>query len=128
MRLGSFCLNTNLKYSVCLRHFGAGMSDVYYKLTNYEIVCRDRGHSNGGGLHCCSHSTVSLGVMQSIDCKNVKCVMPTGARPFIVLFVYRPPSSVINWETEFNDIRSRYESICNEIIIKGDLNINLLDT
>ena len=37
---------------------GERMSDVYCTLTNYKIVCRDRGHSNGGGLHCCSHSTV----------------------------------------------------------------------
>ena len=111
---------------------GKRNSDVYYTLPNYEIVRRDRGHSNGGGLLCYLHSTVSFRVIQSIDCKNVECVilriMPTGARPFIVLFVYRPPSSVINWETEFNDILSQCESICNEIIIMGDFNINLLDT
>ena len=125
-------IHANLSILCVWDIFGKRNSDVYYTLPNYEIVRHDRRHSNGGGLLCYLHSNVSSTVIQSVDCKNVECVilkiMPTGARPFIVSFVYRPPSSVINWETEFNDILSQCESICNEIIIMGDFNINLLDT
>ena len=110
---------------------GSRNSSAFYDITDYRIVRRDRGFNNGGGLLCYLHKSVNFKVVSTIDCHSVECIilkiMPTGSKPFLVSFVYRPPSSPVSWENEFCNVLSQCESISEEVVIMGDFNINLLD-
>ena len=94
---------------------GSRNSSAFYDITDYCIVRRDRGFNNGGGLLCYLHKSVDFKVVSTIDCHSVECIilkiLPTGSKPFLVSFVYPPPSSPVSWENEFCNVLSQFESI-----------------
>ena len=48
-------------------------------------------------------------------------------KPFLLAYTYRLPSSSQNWTLEFESILEQMDSENMEIILQGDLNLNLLD-
>lgn len=107
-------------------------SDDLYRIPNYIMVRKDRKNSGGGGLLCHIHNSVNFKVIDlptkdvEKDCILLK-VIPNISKPFLVLFVYRSPSYLSEWNSNFKEYVEECYNICEDIVILGDFNINLLD-
>ena len=54
-------------------------------------------------------------------------VKPQKQKPFLLAYTYRPPSSTQGWTVDFEQVLEKLYTENKEIILIGDLNINLLD-
>lgn len=104
----------------------------YFDIQGYEVVREDRSGKNGGGLLCYIKSCVSYEKLSEIDdqslCESVTIKMKSEvSKPFLVSFIYRPPDSKIEWNENFVRHVERCYEYCEEVIILGDFNVNLLD-
>ena len=54
-------------------------------------------------------------------------ILPNVAKPFLISIIYRPPQSCISWKTSFFEYLELCQVTCNEIILLGDFNVDLLD-
>lgn len=103
--------------------------DKELHIDGYNIIRRDRP-SHGGGIliyyknslactirHDLLHSDIEMVWL------NIKCSMQ---KPFLLGYVYRPPSTTSDWLQKVETILEKVHCENKEVILLGDFNFNLL--
>jgi hypothetical protein len=105
-------------------------SNCFYDIPGYSVVRNDRVGRRGGGILCYVHHSLNfeeLSIFNSVA-ESITLKVSSGiAKSFIVTSLYRPPDSLVEWNEKFKDHVLECESVCEEVLILGDFNINLLD-
>jgi hypothetical protein len=94
-------------------------SDSFYKIPDYNIIVRsDRIHKGGGRLLYYIHASINfINPTNHFNEDNLLIkVIPQVSRPFLVSFVYQPPSSHADWADKFTDFVNECYAICEEIV------------
>lgn len=103
---------------------------IVYEIPGYDLIRKDRG-SGGGGLLCYIDSSIKYDRQQVLDDLMGESItlkiIQTVSRPFIVSFIYRPPDSLVSWNSKFVDHVEQCSAVCGELMFLGDFNINLLE-
>ncbi|KAL4238884.1 hypothetical protein ACF0H5_003591 [Mactra antiquata] len=98
-------------------------------LNDYQLFRKDR-KSNGGGIVL--YVKNNFPCIRRIDLENENNeimwleIHPVNQKPFILGYVYRPPSVLKSWTNEYEIILEKVTCEDKETIIMGDFNINLL--
>ena len=98
-------------------------------IPDYVIQRRDRIGRQGGGVLTYVHSSIDFISLPDLDnilseSITIKISQPY-SKPFLTSVVYRPPNSPGTWSDTFENYIANCKDICHELIILGDLNINL---
>lgn len=101
--------------------------DNELELTNYQLFRKDR-NSHGGGIvlyvkseHFCNRRhDLEQETIESIWVE-VKCPKQ---KPFILGYIYRPPSSLSSWNDEIENCLEKFYTENKEVILFGDFNYN----
>lgn len=104
-------------------------SNSFFHILNYNIVRQERNTGQGGGLLCYIRVGISFeevnvanhSMPESITLK----ISQTHSQSFLTCFVYRPPSTLVDWNHVFTHYIENIVSICREVIILGDFNVDL---
>ena len=105
------------------------MLDIEYDIEGYHLIRKDRDDKKGGGVAIYINTNkLSLDVIEiqsELELIVVK-VKQNIAKPFYVAVVYRPPGieNISNFFEKFEEI---IKNFTDEIIITGDINLNILD-
>ena len=110
------------------------VSDDVLHIKNYKIKRNDRKLNgsglcgNGGGvlIYIADHVKYSRRFdLESSDIESIWLeIKVENSKPFLICSVYRPPSSASNWCDIFSDQIDKAVTVCDEIYIMGDLNID----
>ena len=105
--------------------------DTELSLDNYQLFRKDR-KTNGGGLAIYIKDSLNCTLRDDLQVDGIEALLlevkPQKQKPFLLAYTYRPPSSTQGWTVEFEQVLENLYSENKEIILIGDLNINLLDT
>ena len=52
-------------------------------------------------------------------------ITQTNTLPFIISLLYRPPSTLVDWNQVFSQHVQQCSTLCSEIIVLGDFNVDL---
>ena len=113
---------------ICETFLNETFADFEVSLENYKLFRRDR-QTNGGGL--------IIYVREEIPCEQISDfanssleslwleIKQPNSKSFLLAYVYRPPSSKVNWMKDFSSMLENPIMIEKECIILGDFNIDL---
>ena len=100
-------------------------------LDNYQLFRKDR-KTNRGGLAIYIKDSLSCTLRDDLQVDGIEALLLEvkcqKQKPFLLAYTYRPPSSTQGWTVDFEQGLENLYSENKEIILIGDLNINLLDT
>lgn len=100
--------------------------DSVYAISGYNVFRKDRQTGRGGGLllyikECLRSTRYELAV--NFECMAVSVSLSENMS-FIIICLYRPPSSNNCFYDEFKALVSHFEKTGKEFMIVGDFNIN----
>ncbi|XP_060580125.1 uncharacterized protein LOC132736928 [Ruditapes philippinarum] len=100
-------------------------------LHNYQLFRRDR-ESNGGGIALYVKSNLPCELRTDLDSSNIEAIWLEmkleKQKPFIVGYIYRPPSSLNSWIEEIEKVLETLYVENKEIILFGDFNYNFINS
>ena len=106
-------------------------SDNEFQLNNYNLFRRDRS-TNGGGIVCYVKCKYHCTQRHDLERDNIEAiwleVRHSKQKPFILGYIYRPPSSNSSWINEMDQLLETLYSENKEIILTGDFNYNFSDS
>ena len=102
---------------------------TFFKINNYDILRKDRVTGQGGGLLCFIRKGIPFQMINSLDpvipeSMTLK-ITQTNTLPFIICLLYRPPSTLVDWNQVFSQHVQQCSTLCSEIIVLGDFNVDL---
>lgn len=97
----------------------------------YNTVRRDREGRHGGGVLTYIHTSLNYSVISHLEPTLSEAlsirIMQHSAKPFITSVIYRPPNSTSGWVDQFTLYVAKCKDDCDDLIITGDFNLNLLN-
>ena len=113
-------------------HRSSRIQNSELQIDGYQLFRRDRLVKSGGGVAayvlnkyvCINRVDFQLNNAESLWLE----INQGGTLPLLVCILYRPPDSPINWYENFEAEIHKASSYSHNIIILGDLNIDLLKT
>ena len=106
-------------------------SDNEFKLHDYQFFRRDRS-SNGGGIVLYVKNNCPCIVRDDLQTENTEGIWIEvklhKQKPFIVGYLYRPPSSPQSWNVEIEKNIEKIYLEDKEVILFGDFNYNYINS
>lgn len=97
-------------------------------VTNYNFERKDRPLKKGGGLIVYINENVKYIRRYDLESSEIEsiCIEVNlkNYKPFIIMFIYRPPDSKQNWIENFEKIADKLDNLLLEYYVLGDTNIN----
>ena len=107
----------------------SAISNEIVKIRGYDIV-RNDGSRKGGGVCIYLRSTINFTIRNDLVPNDIEAVCVEISKPnsrnFIVVPVYRPPSSATEFFVAFEKMIKMIDDENKELHILGDLNCNML--
>ena len=104
--------------------------DSELTIPNYNFIRKDR-QSNGGGLIIYYKTDLACIRRVDLEINNVEIlwleVRNNKQKPFLLCYVYRPPSATSDWTDQVEQSLEKANSENKEILFLGDLNFNMLN-
>ena len=106
-------------------------TDSEIAIYGYNLERCDRTEGHGGGLAVYVHESVTYKRCPDLESDAVEAlvirVTIPHAKPVFVAIVYRPPSAPVAWYGVFDDFMDRLCAQECELVVMGDMNIDILD-
>ena len=104
------------------------VADNTLRITNFNIERNDRLHKRGGGVIVYIKNNITYRRRYDLESEDIECIcleikFPT-SKPFIIIFMYRPPNSTQCWIDKFEKQMEAIDFLNMETHIIGDFNIN----
>lgn len=120
---------------ICETFLNKCVDDQTVGIEGYTFERKDRDQcdkiaaDNGGGIIMYIANQVTYTRRSDIESQDIESiwieVQIKNSRPFLICSVYRPPSATNDWLEQFSLQIETSLSICNEIYIMGDINIDM---
>ena len=109
------------------------VSDEVVSIPNYSILRRDADEPGHTGIAVYVHNSIRYFThkrydLESTYVESIWLQVKTGrGPPFLIAFIYRSPSSILEWFDEFVVMMDRIQNSKhhNEILLLGDFNIDM---
>ena len=112
-------------------HLQANIPDDKVKIENYDLLRRDRKTDNGWGGVIVYHKELLNGIeyktMNESDLEMIWLECNVKSQKFLVSCVYQPPQEHRTFLEKFENIIREVTSKRRNVIILGDLNIDMLE-
>ena len=126
-----FCHENNVDiFCFCETFLHKNVSDTEISITGYNTVRRDR-HSNtiGGGIIVYIKNNLSFKRRHDLEFDSIESiwieVLVRNTKPFLICFVYRPPSEKSEWIDNFDFQVSAAAECSKDITLVGDFNYDI---
>ena len=110
----------------------ASKPSSFYHIDSYEMVRVDGIGRSGGGILCYLKSGLKFEVLSHFDHMLEETITIRidfkSSCSSLICFVYRPPNSPSSWNDQLKIYLENCTQYCNEIMILGDFNMNLMDS
>ena len=107
------------------------IEDANISIPNHILIRRDKQYDKHTGLAVYIHSSQAqyLKRREDLEVKEIECIWIelrlNPSTPLLVCFIYRNPSETANWLDKFETMLDNIPDKNHEIIIEGDINIDL---
>jgi hypothetical protein len=111
-------------------HLNANISDSELSLPGYNLYRRDRTTGQGGGVAIYVSNSVTCVErcdLESICLESIWVEVKLGNTSLLVCVVYRPPTSPVEWYTNFQSQMEKATTVSSNVILLGDFNIDFLN-
>ena len=116
---------------ICETFLNDTFSDTELQLENYQLFRKDR-KTNGGGLVLYVKENLRCSLREDMQVNDIEAlwveIKHESQKEFLLGYTYRPPSSHQKWTTDFEVVLEQVYTENKEIILLGDLNLNLLES
>ena len=116
---------------ICETFLNDTFSDTELQLENYQLFRKDR-KTNGGGLVIYVKENLRCSLREDLQVHDIEAlwveIKHESQKVFLLGYTYRPPSSHQKWTTDFEVVLEQVYTENKEIILLGDLNLNLLES
>lgn len=97
-------------------------------LTDYLTIRKDRPNRKGGGVLMFLHKTVNFSHLPHLENLLPEAIVikvtPQHAKPFLLLNIYRPPNTKVQWFDQAYTLMQACLQECSETIAMGDFNLD----
>ena len=127
------CLNEQMPdiFGLCETFLNDKIPDRMLCHKNYTIERKDRSGKSGGGIICYVQDDLAYKRRTDLETQSLEIIwleiVYSTSKNILVGFLYRPPNSQANWLTTFNEHLEKVHDEGKEIIIMGDMNIDLMN-
>ena len=119
--------------SLCEMILDSNISDGQVTISGYEFLRKDRCDTikkAGGGVMLYYRNSLTCQRKKDLEISNIETlwseVMLPKSKPFLLCTIYRLPNVNSDWIDAFEEELSTAQTTILEIIVMGDLNIDLL--
>ena len=114
---------------LCETFLNDNFSDDELQIQNYVTIRKDRS-SLGGGLYFYIKQLIPFTRRKDLETEGLETIWIeiklNKQQPLLLGYVYRPPSSIVNWLNSFEYELERVFLENKEVLILGDFNFDLL--
>ena len=116
---------------LCETFLNDTFSENELNIDNYKLFRKDR-HTLGGGLLIYIRDDIPCNHRNDLESTSIETlcieIKQPNSKSFLLSYVYRPPSSKVQWIKDFTLIMEKSLSGEKECIVIGDFNFDLLKT
>ena len=106
------------------------IDDNLLHVANYSLERRDRRGQEGGGVLCFIKNSISYVRRTDLEPDDMEIIwieiIHEYSKNILVSFIYRTPSTTVDWFPKFSTVLDNIFTENKEVIILGDMNIDLL--
>ena len=115
----------------CETFLDSRIFDSVVEIEGFSLIRKDRP-SNGGGILIYVNSNLSVKRIYDLEHSAIESIWCElrypNSKPILLCYCYRPPSSKVDWLTDFTESLEKANTECKECIIFGDFNFDICKT